>query len=78
MEFLYGQIIALHWRKKTLDSYRQGHLLQQLDSLQTGAEFTYDLAGNRTRIQTSVSFSVAAWGVILIHKRLRKENLAYE
>ena len=53
MEFLYGQIIALHWRKKTPDSYRQGRLLQQLDSLQTGAEFTYDLAGNRTHIKTS-------------------------
>ena len=28
-------------------------LLQQLDGLQTGAEFTYDLAGNRTHIRTS-------------------------
>ena len=31
----------------------EGHLLQQLDGLQTGAEFTYDLAGNRTYIKTS-------------------------
>ena len=30
-----------------------GRLLQQLDGLQTGAEFTYDFAGSRTRIQTS-------------------------
>ena len=30
-----------------------GRLLQQLDGLQSGAEFTYDLAGSRTRIQTS-------------------------
>ena len=30
-----------------------GRLLQQLDGLQTGAEFTYDFAGGRTRIQTS-------------------------
>ena len=52
MEFLYGQIIALHWRKKTLDSYRQGRLLQQLDSLQTGAEFTYNLSANHKHIKT--------------------------
>ena len=30
-----------------------GRLLQQLDGLQSGAEFTYDLAGSHTRIQTS-------------------------
>lgn len=30
-----------------------GRLLQQPPGLQTGAEFTYDLAGNRTRIKTS-------------------------
>jgi len=30
-----------------------GRLLEQPPGLQTGAEFTYDLAGNRTRIQTS-------------------------
>lgn len=30
-----------------------GRLLQQLDGLQTGAEFTYDFAGSRTRIKTS-------------------------
>ena len=32
---------------------KEGRLLQQLDGLQTGAEFTYDLAGNRTYIKTS-------------------------
>lgn len=32
---------------------KEGRLLQQLDGLQTGAEFTYDLAGNRTHIKTS-------------------------
>ena len=36
---------------KTYD--KEGRLLQQLDGLQTGAEFTYDLAGNRTHIKTS-------------------------
>ncbi len=30
-----------------------GRLLQQLDGLQSGAEFTYDLAGNRVKIKTS-------------------------
>ena len=30
-----------------------GRLLQQLDGLQSGAEFRYDLAGNRVKIQTS-------------------------
>lgn len=58
MEFLYGQIIALHWRKKTLDSYRQGRLLQQLDGLQTGSEFTYDLAGNRSYIKIRVEYDL--------------------
>ena len=31
----------------------EGRLLQQLDGLQTGAEFGYDLSGNRTHIKTS-------------------------
>lgn len=30
-----------------------GRLLQQLDGLQSGAEFSYDLAGNRVKIKTS-------------------------
>ncbi len=30
-----------------------GRLLQQLDGLQSGAKFTYDLAGNRIKIKTS-------------------------
>lgn len=30
-----------------------GRLLQQLDGLQSGAEFSYDLAGNRVKIRTS-------------------------
>ena len=30
-----------------------GRLLQQLDGLQSGAEFCYDLAGNRVKIKTS-------------------------
>lgn len=30
-----------------------GRLLQQLDGLQSGAEFTYDLAGNRVKIKTN-------------------------
>ena len=32
---------------------KEGRLLQQLDGLQTGAEFRYDLGGNRTHIRTS-------------------------
>ena len=31
----------------------EGRLLQQLDGLQSGAEFFYDLSGNRTKIKTS-------------------------
>ena len=29
----------------------EGRLLQQLDVLQSGAEFSYDLSGNRTKIK---------------------------
>lgn len=42
-----GHVLQTH----TYDE--EGRLLQQLDGLQSGAEFSYDLSGNRTHIKTS-------------------------